>query len=152
VRSSVYLFIYFLKIFFTKIYFWFRNLQLYTLTIRQRDGRPIAAPLRAIRTYIQINLTFLTRRPLAGRRPPGSRAAGSGHPVAGRQAAERWTDQMARHARAAVAAVAGLAWVRRETGPCARTYAVGTCARPRVGPVLRAWVVGCGSALRTYVR
>ena len=37
--------IYFLKLFFTKIYFWFHNLQIYTPTARLQGGRPPAVLL-----------------------------------------------------------------------------------------------------------
>ena len=52
---AFFLFLYFLKIFFTEIYFWVHNLQIYTPIARQgggkgptarlRGGRPPAAPL-----------------------------------------------------------------------------------------------------------
>ena len=44
--AAFFLFLYFLKTFFTKIYFWFHNLQFYTPTARQRGGRGPTARLR----------------------------------------------------------------------------------------------------------
>ena len=45
VEEAFFLFLYFLKSFFTEIYFRFHNLQIYTPTARLRGGRPPAALL-----------------------------------------------------------------------------------------------------------
>ena len=39
IKTLPFLFLYFLKMFFTEIYFWFHNLQLYAPTTRQGGGR-----------------------------------------------------------------------------------------------------------------
>ena len=46
IREAAFLFLYFLKTFFIEIYFWFHNLQFYTPTVRQEDGRGPTARLR----------------------------------------------------------------------------------------------------------
>ena len=78
---------YFLFLFFTKIYFCFRNLQKYTPAAPLPDGRDLVAPLRGGRGFSAIiSRNFLQKSPWrtaarqrGGRppRPPGNGAAGS---------------------------------------------------------------------------
>ena len=64
---ALFLFLYFLKLFFTEIYFRFHNLQVYTPTARQGGGRGVAAPI-----------PLLPGRGAAGGLPP---VCGAGGPL-----------------------------------------------------------------------
>ena len=87
-RSRGFLFLYFLFLFFKKIYFYFRNLQEYTLAVPLPGGRDLVAPLRGGKGFsAKISRKFVkifAEKPLEDR-SPGSGAAGPpGRPAAGR--------------------------------------------------------------------
>ena len=82
VRAS-FLFLYFLKIFFTEIYFQFHNLQSYTPTARQGGGRgPTARQVGGRDLYVNKN-NFFFAEVLGGSLPSTYRAAGPLPPTGG---------------------------------------------------------------------
>ena len=87
--GASFLFLYFLKTFFTKIYFQFHNLQFYTPTARQGGGRGPATLQEGSRDlYVNKKILF-ARMPLAGAcRPPAGRQAPCRHST-GRQGGSR---------------------------------------------------------------
>ena len=87
-ERAVFLFLHFSISFFTKIYFRFRNLQIYTPASPLPGGRHLVVPLRGGREFSTIfngeNLRvgpWRTGRPAAGRPPSGCWAAGSPSPI-----------------------------------------------------------------------
>ena len=93
---AVFIFLYFLFSFFTKIYFRFGNLQEYTPGAPLPGGRDLAASLRSdsgfcAKTFAKIfaRRSLGAGRPAAGRpapKPPDSGAASPGRPTIGRPA------------------------------------------------------------------
>ena len=84
---AVFLFLYFLFSFFTKIYFRFGNLQEYTPAAPLPGGRDLAARQRGGRGISEKNFAEkIARRSLGAGRPAAGRSAPSGRPAARRPA------------------------------------------------------------------
>ena len=76
-EGAVFLFFYFLFSFFTKIYFYFRNLQEYTPAAPLSGGRDLIAPLRGGRGFCAKTFTkIFARRSWGRRRVPAARQWG----------------------------------------------------------------------------